>query len=41
MDTVSLFVEDNMGGRDRTRVRRIRFIGDTHEKVLIDITNDD
>ena len=40
VDTVSVFVEDNMGGKERTRIRRIRFIGDTYQKVMIDLTND-
>jgi hypothetical protein len=41
VDTVSIFVEDNMGGNEKTRIRRIRFIGDAHEKVMIDLTNED
>ncbi|ELR19354.1 Thioredoxin family protein 1, putative [Acanthamoeba castellanii str. Neff] len=40
VDTVSVFVEDNMGGKERTRIRRIRFIGDAYQKVMIDLTND-
>lgn len=41
VDTVSLFVEDNLGGKERTRIRRIRFIGDAYEKVTIDLTQDE
>lgn len=36
--SVSLYVENNIGGQEKTRVRRIRFIGDAYEKVLIDLT---
>jgi len=41
VDTVSLFVEDNMGGKKRTRIKRIRFIGDIYEKVVVDLTRED
>ncbi len=41
MSSITLFVEANIGQKQTTKIRRLRFIGDAFPKVVVDLTADD